>query len=249
MNWKNKPYWLRGGLIAIPLSVLLVPVSFFLARVFGAGQTITWYLIPEFLLTAMDLGMRGTPAGMGETITKLLLATIIFLTRVFVIGAILGALYGLFSRWKKQKYFIAFLAAIFLIGIAAMSYRTKNVYEAYSEVSSPQDCESSSKKLIENFGVAQCYHQLAQKQSDIRICDLIDTVESEQYVTADTKWFCYEEVAHKKNDPSICEKIPAETFNEHNVNTGRRDGCFLWFKQCDKIVDPGWKANCLESQS
>ena len=70
---------------------------------------------------------------------------------------------------------------------------------------------------------------MAVKLKDASICDNIGKEKIFKGDPEDYKWFCYEEVAHAKKDPSICESIPEDTYNEHGVNTNRRDRCFEWF--------------------
>lgn len=249
MSWKNLPSWLRGGIIAIPISFVLIPLCFIIGRILGAGEDFVWFIIPEFFLAGMSLAMRGTPATLTETILTIVIALAIFLFRIFVIGALLGLIYGKFANKNKRKLFLMGIAIILIILLLVISYRTKDSWSVYNSINSPKECTSIFNKFIGNFDINRCYQQLAIKNNDVAICDNIKTPSSMAETPDDFKWFCYEEVAHAKNDFSVCELIPGKTYNKYNVETKRRDGCFNWFKACDKIEDLSLKEDCLKSNT
>ncbi|MHA1873278.1 MAG: hypothetical protein ACTSVB_04105 [Candidatus Heimdallarchaeaceae archaeon] len=228
MTWKNLSYWIKGGILAILISIIIVPLSIFIAMNFlGAEDNVIWFLAPEFFMALLSLGMRGTPAGIVELIITLGVSTIIFLVRFFIIGAVLGIIYNKLKFRNKGKFFVIGLILLWIIFLLFVSYRTQRFSSAYGSVDSPGDCESIFRKGIENFDINRCYKDLAIKNEDLSICDRIKIFRGSD----DYKWFCYEEVAHAKDDSSICNLIPEKTYNEHNVETMRRKGCLNWFNR------------------
>lgn len=234
----NFPHWLAGGLIILPVSLVLIPLSFFVIHAWGAGEGSGWYIAPEFYLAAMDLAMRGTPADMAETISTFLTAGGIFLIRNFFIGAILGLVYSWFFR-RKTLFFVALLVIVYGCFLFYVSYTTQNVYQVFSEQDSVAECSSAENRLINNFLPSNCIRELAIRKKDPNLCGQISTV-GVTHSLEDEQAFCYEEVAHAIDDPSFCALVPTQ---------GRRDSCYVWFDVCEKIIDESWRQSCLEEKA
>lgn len=241
-KFKDLPYWLKGGIIAIPLSILIIPLAFFLALYLGAGEGIEWYLAPDLYAAAMGLGMRGTPAGTYETILTVAIAFTIFLLRTFAVGAVIGALYGYFSKKNKGKLFLLCLLVFGIVYLFFISYNTKLIWDLYRSFDSPDECNKMTNWFVKSFDKNRCYQYFAVKNKDVKICDNIVHASSIEKNPEDFKWFCYEEVAHKKDDPSICELISGESYKKY--------GCFVWFRiyKCDEMDDK-WRDKCYEGKA
>ena len=238
--------------MAIPLSFVIIPLSFLLARFFGAGEDIIWVIIPEIFIAALGLGMRGTPAGAIETALTLGAAFIILFSRIFAIGAFIGWLYGKCKTHNMGALFLGSLALLLILLLGFSSYATQDPWAAYDAVQSPDECDDTLKRLINNFDTNRCYLHLAVNNKNISVCDHIKKRSSIEKAPEDFKWFCYEEVAHAADDVTLCELIQEETYNKHGVSTGRRDVCFRWFGACDRISDSdigGWKDDCLKTKA
>ncbi len=246
---KNWQYWIKGGLLAIPASIIIIPLTLFITRLLSAGQEIIWFLAPEFAVAAFGLGMRGTPPAMSEVLSTLIIVGGIFIVRSFIIGAVLGAIYGIFANRNIRKIFFIGLLILYALGIGFLSHKTKDVSVAYNLVNNPEDCLSSSNKGIDNFDVNHCYQALALKNQDLTICDNIKTESIFEKAPEDFKAFCYEEVIYAKNDSSLCSLISPETYNDYNVATGRRDSCYDRFKLCEKISDANSRDSCYMSKA
>jgi len=243
MRWREWPYWIKGGLLTIPLAILILPLSFVLLILLGGGEDILWYLIPEFFALGMGLAMRGTPASSSEIIMSFAIVLVIFLVRIFFIGAILGIIYGKFAIRNKRKIFFIGLLILFIALIFLVSHRTQDISRSY-DVNSPEECDSILKTGIENFDKNRCYKEFAVKNKDLSACDLINSASSIEKAPEDFKGFCYEEVAHAKEDSSICALIPEKLYNKHNATTNRRDKCYVWFKECERISDEIGRNSC-----
>jgi hypothetical protein len=245
---KKWQYTVMGGLLAIPLSLVIIPLAFFLTRFLGAGEDVVWFLAPEFFAVFMGLGMRGSPASSNEVVSTIIFVSIIFLVRTFIMGAIVGAVYGIFARKGKRKLFVGGLIIVFFLVIVLISYRTQDTYKANS-VGSARECASILKKGIDGFDENRCYQELAEKTKDVSICDNITRPSSIEKSPNDYKWFCYEEVAHAQNDPAICDLIPEVTLNERNGNTQRKDRCYQWFNLCEKIQSISNRDGCYTNKA
>ncbi len=225
---KNWPYWIKGGLLAIPLSIIIVPLSFFITYRFGADEDATQQLLaPGLLGVVMSLGMRGTPAGTEEAIITWIIASLIFALRVFIMGAIIGALYGVFAKRNKRKMFFIGLVAVYIGLLGALSYRFHNVSAVYYSVSSPKDCASAFKKGIVNFDENRCYLDLAERKQDVHICDNIKNPSVAVESPEGFRVRCYQDVAYAAKDPSVCEIVPG--------GLSERDDCYARLSLCDKI--------------
>lgn len=229
MNSKTKPYWVKGGILAIPLYFVIAPVSFFLALSLGAGKDIIQYIAPELFFGAWGLAAaQSSSEAFLQIIFSLIVLVAILLGRIFILGAILGVIYEWFAKRDLRLLFVVLLAVVYAVGIGYLSYNTQDIWKVYGSVESPADCDDASKKLIADFNPQECYKNLAIKNQDVRQCDFIGDDE-------DYRAFCYEEVAHSKNDSSICGLISETTLNAHGVLTGRRDGCYSLFNLCEKV--------------
>ena len=240
MNWRKWPYWVKGGIIAIPAAILLLPMTFALARFFGAGEDLIMFIAPELLIALMGLGMRGTPAGILEIIGVLGLFGLITLLRIFVMGAVLGLIYG---KVASKKTFWTCLILIWLLLTAGIAYKTASTFDVYYSSDSSEDCRSLFNKGINKFDTNWCYKELAVKKQDYTICDNIQEPSSIEKFPEDYKAFCYESVAQAKQDPSICPLIPPYTLTEYGKRN-RRDACYVHFTMCGEVVDEGWKEQC-----
>ena len=228
MKWNIKPYWVKGGILAIPFSIVLIPLSVFIFSILGANaQGLIIFTVPEYWVAALGLGMRGTPASTVEVVTTITLFSCIFLARTFIFGSILGSIYGWFARRSKGVIFWILIILVWVSFLVFIAYRTQSPYNVYMSSQSAQDCRKTSNKGIENFGVSQCFKEVAVKNKDIRICDNIDPNPTNG--AEDQKWFCYEEVAHATQDSAICELMPDKIYNDAGVETQRKERCQDWF--------------------
>ncbi len=241
---KKWPFWIKGGLIALPLSVLIIPISLYITQLLGAGQDALWFIVPEYYTAALGLGMRGTPASSQEVVSTLVIVTLLFALRIFVIGAILGAIYSIFAKKEKRKWFFVGLAVIYLLALGLLSYRTQS--PRYMSLNSPSECASILKKGIDNFDENYCYKEQAVKNEDVAICDRINV---DNKTTEDFKAFCCEEVAHAKDDPLICDLISEGNFDDSKGTTRRKDSCYGWFKLCEKIISISWRDHCYMNKA
>ena len=96
--------------------------------------------------------------------------------------------------------------------------------------SDPATCD----KITDPEDHEECYHDLANTQSNYLICDNIKNKTE--------KSACYTSVARKKKDTTICDKIP---------NIENREWCYheiaeatLDIKICDKITSDSEKVDC-----
>lgn len=242
MSFSRLPYWLKGGLIAIPVSILVAWATLAMWPLLGGGQNAVWWIAPEYILAAMDLGMRGEPAGFVESATKLAIALVIFCGRMFIVGAIVGAIYGFLAKYRAGAYFLVFLVVAYCVAIAMLAHKTKNPYEVYGKAASIEECESPSHASIDYFNVNDCYEQLAVRTMDATICDKI--VPRTEFESEDTKWVCYEEVARVTQDPSLCDAIPRVTLSANGGDTMRHDRCMDMLHECDRLFDVAYKPSC-----
>jgi len=231
MKWKNWSYWVKGGILAIPISIILIFFSLFILRLLGSGGGFFLVMLPEFWLVTLGLGDRGISASYGEIVSVYAIVSFIFIARTFIIGAILGWIYGWFAKRNKRIIFLVLFVLTWIGLMSFISYRTQSTVNIYLSSQSEQDCEKTFNKGIENFDVYQCFKELAVKNKDVNVCNRIDgsfTSYSTKHAD-DFKWFCYEEVAHITKDSSICELIPVHTYNDF-VETQRKQNCDRWFE-------------------
>lgn len=223
VGMKAWPYWLKGGLLAIPLYLVIAPLTFFVAvRFIGVSDDILQFISPELSLVAW--------AFVGEPETSQIVLVILilgarFVARAFVVGAVLGAVYGHFAARGKRAIFFVLLIIMYLAALGALSFWLQNTTAVNYSAHSPADCRDWTKGLVKNFSTTECYRELAERNKDITICDEIRAGRGDS-TAEEQKEFCYEEVAHEKKDPAICPLISA---------SGRRDSCYLWFKICEKV--------------
>lgn len=100
MGWKNWSYWLKGGIVAVIISIILLIIPFLLflfITVDGYIGTIFFYIyfislrisiFPAFLMRFVQ------GASDSSAINVTMLIVIISLITWFVIGAIIGWIYG-----------------------------------------------------------------------------------------------------------------------------------------------------------
>ena len=97
MGWKNWPYWLKGGIIAtliyIIVSVYTLP-QLNLPTPLGIKQLLGLILFPSYLVYFI-IG-----AFIRVTSTTIILIDIISIPLYFIIGAIIGLIYG---KIKKKN--------------------------------------------------------------------------------------------------------------------------------------------------
>lgn len=242
---RQKPYWIKGGVLAIPISILLVPLTIYIAVSFGAGDEIIQYVAPEIFVLLMGFGMSASPISLVSAIISIAIVAAIFAGKSFVIGAALGMVYEKFAAKGKEMWFWPFLLILYVLLVGILTYRTQDLWKTYASATSPQECESVTRKGVDNFNVNECYRQLAERNKDVKFCEYIDTTRETGKSGEDYKAFCYEEVAHAKNDPSVCALIPEITHNEHGVENYRRDGCYRWFNMCEYMTIPVNKDSCF----
>lgn len=236
------PYWLRGALLAVPVFIVLTPLTLFLLGFIIHNDDIIIYIAPElFVLGMSGMGLAGIPPQAYLTLG------LIFLIRSFITGAVLGAIYEFFARKNKRKWFFILIVIIPIIFICFSIYRILDPGIAVKADGNYKECDKIIYKGIKNFGVEGCYKSYAIIQKDYKICDNIKLKGDKEYY----KWYCYEEVAHAADDASICDLIPEKTrFNRNQIlNSARRDGCFDWFKACDKIIDLTKRNSCYSTKA
>src|SRR3989344_8326362 len=107
MFWKSRPYWLKGGAVAVSMVILIFLLYYFIwVPFFTDSIVILLLLIPGLLLSSPLLGECATfmsppkncPVS-PETYSILLIAS--SLLAYFIIGAIIGAIIGKIKSNKK----------------------------------------------------------------------------------------------------------------------------------------------------
>ena len=251
---KNKPYWIKGGLLAIPISIVVIPLSIFICLLFGEHliERSILLIAPEsfFLQMALLSGLGAPPNNIVIsliTIAILIFAILIFVLRVFIMGAVIGVIYGIFERKNKRKFFFTGLIVIFLTILGLLFYISQDPSSVYNSVNSTNECASILKKGIISFDENRCYKELAIKKQDASICYNLKS----PYSFYDSDYFdlkvsCYEDVAFLKNDPAICELILDEA-----PNYNEKSSCYYRMALntndpaiCELQIDPSWKSYC-----
>src|SRR3989344_2251573 len=99
MNWKLWPYWVKGGVVAV---TLLVIGAFIFSMATGSGLSVpdVFTFLPSIgahLITPLFCQLRST-TGQWESLgcipVDLRIAGILFFIQSFILGAIIGYLYG-----------------------------------------------------------------------------------------------------------------------------------------------------------
>ncbi len=248
--WRNRSYWLKGGVIAIPIYLIIAPATFFLVLSLGGGDDIIQFLGPEVF--AAMWAFVGDPAiisaHMPQIILGLIQLAVIFIGRVFLLGAIAGKIYEWFAKRGKKTWFWLLLVLTYIVLVAGLTYRTQDLSKTYYSAKAPEECKSALRAGVSNFNINECYRQLAERTKDLAVCDKI-TGPGPGTDTADAfRGFCYEEVAHAMNDGSICDRIPAAMHGSPQTSS-RADACYVWFGMCDKIHDVGWRDSCWQGRA
>ncbi len=236
MTVKNFPYWVKGGLLAMPVCIVALPVLVGLLYLLGKeGEMVIPILAPEVFVLIWSMAMGGAP------LTSILLMCLIFLGKAFVLGAVIGAVYGFSARRSRVRQFwigFALLAVLVFMGI---NYMVQNPYTLYDTVQTAEECTDPLKKFIPEFQDFECLDRLATRTGDISVCGLINNPKWEARDNEIWRWSCYEDIASAKNDPAVCDLIPTEA--------SMRDRCYSMFSVCENISDPGMKADCERSRA
>jgi len=103
MAWKDWPYWLRGGVIAVPIYWIVFIVAYFLIDRFapkgwagiGYAAILILLMLPGFLV-----GQYMETSLIGSTFTRELVIVVIQTITAFVIGAVIGIIV---KHVKAQK--------------------------------------------------------------------------------------------------------------------------------------------------
>jgi hypothetical protein len=235
MNWKTMPYWVKGGVLALPVYAVLAPLSLYFSGYFSTGNDTVWFIAPEILYGLLSWGFSGGNMTFGETVLTFAIVSAVLLLRLFIIGAILGALYGALPTKTWRASFLVLLIVLYIVGLSFISHKYQNLWGVYDSVETAADCTEGTRTSVSNFNVNDCYKRLAEKTQDVKWCDEIQAPGPGSNSTEDYRGFCYEEVAHIKNDPSICPRI---------ADPRRRDGCYGWFEMCEQVTDMDRKINC-----
>lgn len=245
--WASRPTWQKGGIIAIPVALLVIPATIYISLYFGGGDDVIQYLAPEVFALLFGLAMSAHAATLSEVALPIVIVTAIFAIKAYVVGAILGAIYGKFFKGRYPWLFWVLLVLLYCLLLGSITYYTQDLYKTYYSANTPEECTSFSRQLVSNFNVSDCYRQLAERKQDVRYCDYIQSTGAGSRSGYDSRGFCYEEVAHVKNDPSICDLIPAAMKGSAETSS-RSDACYVWFHICEKIKDRGWREQCLQSK-
>jgi len=102
MGFKDWPSWVKGGVIFIILGTLAFPLFYF-----GANKIIAddWFgrFYPVIFVTLWDFEVADPPLVLSQQIIKISIAVVLTLIQYFVIGAILGGLFGLIKSKKQPQ--------------------------------------------------------------------------------------------------------------------------------------------------
>jgi hypothetical protein len=227
----NKRYWLRGGIISMVILTILSVVTILIEFV-DIFEVIAF---PAYI-ALLGLGMRGTPAGIGEIVVTMIIAIAVTLALYFAIGALLGFLYGKFRARKN----IVIIGTVLLATVGFFIYHisTPAQYGKYSI----NDCSNPFLQLKKYFDINQCYATIAQIDKDISVCDLLPDTRGNT-----GKDYCYFIVGSELRDYAICEQIPQDEFK------GYRDQCIssvsLRKGECDVNQSQSAKDYCYLYQS
>ena len=114
MGWKNWPYWVRGGITGIIVSIIYPLLIFFIAVMLNAMQNkflldqpiAIIFIIPMFFLFfALFAFGISSASGSLQLFTLLYSIGLILLHFItyFVIGAIIGLVYGKIKKRKEEN--------------------------------------------------------------------------------------------------------------------------------------------------
>ena len=115
MSWKDWPYWLRGGLIGliIPVAILIIGIIVIIELLKDGGGFA--FNVPAIFVILVLIFILSSPVILVSTIFKIhilsdtnfyssiILSVIISLPIYFIIGAIIGFIYGKFKRNKPKE--------------------------------------------------------------------------------------------------------------------------------------------------
>lgn len=114
MNWKNWPYWVKGGAIALILPFLLYMLEVSFGTSIFSYMTVPLFVFPLFLIARSIENIFGCTIGSGilaipdfptcESISELLIgvSTWLFLIALyFTMGTLIGHFYGKFKNRRE----------------------------------------------------------------------------------------------------------------------------------------------------
>lgn len=112
MFYKNWPYWLKGGIISIITMVILMGLAYWLPVWFSINIDISFLLAflvfaPTAILASL-VGLGGCfnmdgPCSLGGGDSAFIIMIILNMAGYFIVGAIIGLIYGKIKRRIKNK--------------------------------------------------------------------------------------------------------------------------------------------------
>ena|SRR3989344_5137760 len=207
MSWSDKPYWFKGGMWGLILSVPFTLFVGFLVRFFNVQDDVLFILGPELMAAGWSLAMGG-----GNQILTIGMGLGLFLLRFFIMGAVLGGLYSLLA-WPPLRFlFWLGLLVVLPAGLFILFYRYQDYGAIYNSVNSTEDCHSYT--MVVHFDVEWCYRAVAIKKRDKTICDIIKKEEDRkvciQGVNNEIKYGNVKPV-RIYSDPTKNQKVDNET--------------------------------------
>lgn len=190
---KQKRYWLRGGIITTVVLSILV----FIFLKLGFTDVFTFFA-PALFSGMLGLGMRTTPASTSEVYQTLTIAFIITVVSYFIIGVILGFVYGKIR--PRKKLFVSFICFI-IFGLFLITYL--NIPFNYGNFSI-SDCNNPIMLMKKGFYKDICYSAIAKEKQDLSLCEKLPNNSGNYGRDA-----CVSAIAGDKKDYTLCEQMSA----------------------------------------
>ncbi|GEM_PF-1764028 len=159
----------------------------------------------------------------GGWLTTFITGTIL----LFIIGVIIG-LTVRNPRYRKLAIVAWILILIIVLGISVNRQR----YPYYDNYTLEQ-CHALTNAWYKSAHASKerCFQVVAEQQQNVSICD--------NFPSGDQRDFCIEKIAQEKKDSSLCALM-----------TGiRKENCYSWFDQCEKVSDVSRRDGCYEHVS